>query len=336
MHDLAEITTCLPTQNILDVADVTEPITAPIFEGPPDVIQGLLPRAGELVIAGATDVGKSLVALEICSALTSDRPLWGELEPTRKANKILYVLGEHYNNVIKRLWRVTGLPMSDKVLLLGPERLGYDKWLVMQGRPNLKAIDKFKHWVEGTDLIVFDPLASFITGIDSENDNIQMRLVLDTMSLIAQSTGASCLVLAHQGKPMIDKSGKEYNRKSYAIRGTSAIEDAATNIFYMSKAEGESDAAQKVTDGRILALTRRKYKGLAPAEYRLLRDSQTLCHTLLGNRPFAEVIKMDRLGKLAKLQYALPNLSPHDAIIAVAAIQGCSETTIRRDLGLVK
>lgn len=316
--------------------DIAEPITAPIVPGPPDLIPGLLPTRGQLVIAGVTDVGKTLVALEICSSLVTGNPLWGHLQPTRKVSKIVYVLGEHYNDVLKRLWRKTELPMSSEVWLLGPEALGADKWLVAQGKQSLVSIQKFRRWMDGADLVVFDPFSAFVTGVDAENDNLQMRLVLDSMSLIAQSAGASCLVLAHQGKPSLDHTtGKERHRKSYAIRGASAIEDAATNIFYMGRAEGDSEAAQKATDQKIIELTRRKYKGEAPERYRLIRDSNTLCHTLLGNRPFVEVQKIAAQAKVAKYQAAFPDLPFTDCIKAVAVLQDVSETTIRRYLGLV-
>lgn len=307
-------------------------ITDPVKEGPPDLIPGLVPRRGQLVIAGETDIGKSLVALEICSTLTTGQPLWGELYATEQAKRIVYILGEHYSEVIQRLWAVTNLPMTDEVWLLGPDQLKYDKWLVAQGKPNPVAIQKLIAWCEGADLIVFDPLAAFVTGVDAENDNVQMRLVLDTMSLISQAVGASCLILAHQGKPMMDKFGAEHNRKSYAIRGASAVEDAATNIFYMGKAEGTSAAASESRDSKILTMRRRKYKGQAPEEYRLIRNKNTLVHSLLGNRPYIEVRKMEVQGKLARLQTAHPNMKNADAIKILAAVEGLSDDTIRRYL----
>lgn len=307
-------------------------INAPIEAGPADIIPGLLPRRGQLVIAGETEVGKSLVSLEIVSALVTGVPLWGELQPTLRAKKVLYVLGEHYPEVIQRLVLKTQLEMSDEVYLLGPEQLQYDKWLVAGGKPNLQAIAKFKKWGEGCDLIVFDPFSAFVSGVDVENDNITMRLVLDTMSLIAQSSGASCIVLAHKGKPMMDGQGKEHARKSYGIRGASAIEDAATNIFYMERAEGE--VAQKAADGQIFDMRMRKFKGESPANYRLLRNPGTLTHTLLGNRAFSEVQKIAAQGDVARLQAYRPELSFREAARFVAAIRGVSEVTIKRHLGI--
>ena len=307
-------------------------IIAPVMEGPPDIIPGFLPRKGQLVLAGETNVGKSLVALEIVSALVTGGQLWGELPPTVQSKKVLYILGEHYNEVIQRLWQHTRLPMTDQVWLLGPEQLGYDKWLVAQGKPNPMAIAKLTTWAEGADLIIFDPLAAFVTGIDAENDNVQMRLVLDTMSLISQQVGASCIVLAHQGKPMIDRDGKEHSKKSYAIRGASAVEDAATNIFYMNKAEGTSAAAAETKEHKIFTIRCRKYKGDAPEEYKLMRNPHNLTHTLLGSRPFSEVKRIETQGKIARLMNAYPDLKIGDIIKTIAVTEDISERTIRRYL----
>lgn len=316
--------------------DVAIRITDPVTDGPPDIIPGLLPRQGQLVIAGETNVGKSLVALEIISSLTTGTPLWGELHPTMQAKKVLYVLGEHYDAVIQRLWQKTQLPLGDKVFLLGPEALGYDKWLVGAGKPNLLALEKFKKWTDGCDLVVFDPLSAFLTGAENaENDNLVMRLVLDSMSTVCQANGAACLVLAHQGKPMMDPKGQEHARKSYAIRGGSSVEDAATNIFYMGAAE--KSPSTQVAKGSIFDLRLRKYKGEAPANYRLLRDPATLTHTLLGEgTPYADVIKYELNAKVARLQAAMPDFNYRTAVRVVAACEGKPEETVKRWLGVAK
>lgn len=318
----------VPPTPIPSIEEIGVPIVAPVKDGPPDVIPGLLPRAGQLVVAGETNVGKSLVALEICSALTTDHVLWGELVPTMKARKILYILGEHYNEVIQRLWQKTALPMSDQVWLVGPEALGYDKWLVANGKPNPIAINKLSRWAEGADLIIFDPLAAFVTGSEAENDNVQMRLVLDSMSLVAQRTGAASLILAHQGKPQMDRMGKEQSRKTYAIRGASAIEDAATNIFYMDRGASGVEKHQE----EVFSLRRRKYKGDAPEEYRLARHPDTLVHTLLGNRPNVEVQKMRTEAMVTRVRRAFPSMPMRDVVHMVCAVTQMSRSTVYNHL----
>ena len=317
---------------IPSIEDIGERLIDPIKEGPIDIIEGILPRQGQVLLAGETNVGKSLLALEICSALVTGEPLWGELKPTIQAKKILYVLGEHYNDVIKRLWAHTGLPMTDQVWLAGPEQLGYDKWLVTNGKQNPVGIEKLTKWAENTDLIVFDPLAAFASGAEIENDNAQMRLVLDSLSIVAQKTGASSLILAHMGKPSIGPQGQENSRKSYAIRGASAIEDAATNIFYFNKAEGGSAAAADTKDSKVYTLRCRKYKGVAQEEYKLMRNSATLRHTLLGSRPFVEVRKIEAQAKLSRMMMTFPDMKTADVIKIMAAMEGVSDDTIRRYL----
>lgn len=300
-------------------------ITDPVSKGPGDIIPGLLPKQGQLVIAGETNAGKSLISLEIISSLVTGNPLWGSLQPLQRVGKVLYVLGEHYNEVIQKLALKTQLPMSENVWLLGPEALGYDKWMVTNGRPNPAVVEKFKKWADKSDLIIFDPLSAFCMGVEAENDNISMRIVLDTMSLITQSVGASCIVLAHLGKPSIDTFGKEHTRTKYAIRGASAVEDAATNIFYLGRQDGQSKP--------VFELRCRKYKGEAPESYQLLRDATTLTHTLLAateNDAMAKLRKIDLTGKLNRIQAAKPDFTYRTAVELLAALEDVPVTTMTR------
>lgn len=318
------------------VPSLEELATRLLDEIPPgaeELIPGLIPKGQEVVIAGQTNIGKSLTALELVSALITGQPLWGAIKPTSLIKKVLYVLGEHHIEVIQKLHRKTELPMTDQVYILGPQELGFDKWLVSQGRPNTLAVDKFKHWAEGCDFIVFDPLSAFCTGVDTENDNVQMRLVLDTISLIAQSVGASYLVLAHQGKPMMDQFGREQSRKTYAIRGASAIEDASTNIFYLDRSDGPVQGVAR--DSLVLDLKCRKYKGETPPAYKLLRDPRTLTHKLLGaDSAYKEVQKMDYTAKLARIQIENPGFDFRTALRVLASVEGVPVETLKRRMGL--
>lgn len=315
-----------PSAPIPPLEEIGLGINGPVEEGPPDIIPGFLPRDGQLVLAGETNCGKSLVALETISALITGTPLWGALKPTLAAKRVLYILGEHHAGVIQRLAIHTKLQFSQHTYLVGPEQLGFDKWLIANGKPNMLAIDKFKRWAEGVDIIVWDPLGAFCTGVDTENDNIQMRLVLEMMGLISQEAGASCLVLAHQGKPMMDKFGEEHHRKSYAIRGASAIEDAATNIFYMGRATGTGSTPMS------FEMSCRKYKGISPPGYNLLRDPATLTHRLTASKDEAvdQLRKIETNAKINRLQAFNQDFSWRTAVKLVAAIEDKSEETIKR------
>ena len=119
----------------------------------------------------------------------------------------------------------------------------------------------------GSGVVFFDPLGAFASGEDVENDNAQMRAVIDAMGVI--TAPGAMVALAHMGKPTYDpKASKFIRRPSYATRGGSAIEDAVTDCFYFAH------------EGATFRLLQRKYKGDAPSHYLLSRDEETLRHTL--------------------------------------------------------
>lgn len=270
----------------------------------------------------------TLVGLEICSSLVTGEPLWGSVIPTRKCKRILYVLGEHRNRKILELVKKTRLPMTDDVLLLGPDKLRGDKNLIVQGVPNQRVIDNFKRWVEGMDLVLFDPLSSFIAGADTENDNNQMRLLIESMNNVCMVAGASCIVLAHKGKPTLDQYGKEHRRHSYATRGASGTEDAFTNIWYLNKADSG------LQDYELL---QRKFKGDAPPRFHLRRNKETLTHTLLTDgSSYNDVLKREARDRVTNLRYDFPTMAEEMVHKVVASTMGIPLETLERRLGLKK
>lgn len=209
-------------------------IYAPLPAEPPDLIPGVLPAAGTLGIVGETNVGKSLLALEISSSLVTGQPLWGALEPTKTVNRVVYFLGEHTKRTIQELYHLTDLPKEGDIRLIGPEDLanGLGKGVVVNGAQQQKVIDWFSELAQGAGLVVFDPLAAFVQGHEAENDNTIMRTLVGSLSLVAERNGAACVVLSHMGKPRIDQNGQAHQRTSYAMRGASAQEDALTHVLY--------------------------------------------------------------------------------------------------------
>jgi hypothetical protein len=193
--------------------------------------------------------------------------LWGQLIPKDTVRQVTYIMGEHDKEYLKSQWRLLGLTAPRGFWVLPPPC----KRLVAGGDTLLGHQRLYRSWCEGSGLVVFDPLGPFASGADVENDNAQMRAVIDAMGAIAHP-GAS-VVLAHMGKPTLHPTdGTSRHRESYATRGGSAIEDAVTDCFYLEKnAEHEG-----------YTLRRRKFKGHAPSFYRLSRHPETLRHTLLS------------------------------------------------------
>lgn len=249
----------------------------------PELIPGLLPESGTAGIVGETDTGKSLIACEIGSSLLTGLPLWGSIVPTRKIEKIVYILGEHTCQTVQGLFHRTKLPHEGRFHLIGPEHLHPYKALVIGGVQQGIAVERLMRWTEGAGLIVFDPLGGFAQGLSTENDSSSMRTLIDSMSLIAQKNGAACLILAHMGKPKMDDGGNEIRRTTYAMRGSSAQEDALTHVFYLRKAV---QVKQQHSGGERFDLSIRKFKGNPSNEvYRLVRDPETKRNTLINAKP---------------------------------------------------
>ena len=242
---------------------------------PPELIEGVLLAHGATLISAEKETGKSLCALEIQSSLLTGAPLWGELKPSKTVAKTVHFLAEHTSTNLQQHYRRTKIPREGELRIFGPEHLGPNKLLVSSGSRREQAIDYYKEKARGAGLVVFDPLASFIQGESAENDNSPMRSVVDAMIEISQSTGAACLVLAHQGKPTFVE-GHKVRRTSYATRGASAAEDAATAVHYLERVEGH-----QFNHNDVYLLRPVHYKGRKASSFKLIRDAETCRQTLM-------------------------------------------------------
>jgi len=298
-----------------------DPLEAPA----PELIPGLLPAEGATYVCGPTNVGKSLIAIEIASALTTGRPLWGHVRASRRLEHVVYLLGEHAAATVHKLYHHTGLPMGPEARIIGPHLLPVPKHLVTRGEPDLKALALYREQVEGAELIIVDPLSAFISGANAENDNAAMRHLVDAFSLLGQEQGCPVLILGHFGKPTTTKEGGEHTRTTYASRGASSAEDACTTVFYLAQ------------DGANYVIRNRKYKGETPKPYVLTRNPATMAHTLLTtSRPNKEAQAIAFRGKLDKA--LTTGVDKTHAVKVLAALEGVSETTawrwLRREVQL--
>ena len=248
-------------------------IESPVTPGPPDLIPGLLPRRSALLITGETEVGKTLVGLEIAHSVITGVPLWGKVQPTGQVARVTYILGEHHEDTLRLLWHKMGLEVPARTLrLVGPRSRHA---IVARGELMRRNAATYQEWCADSELVIFDPLSAFAAGVDAENDASTMRTCINGMEDVAGACNASLVILAHMGKPRFDqREGTYKQRGSYASRGSSSIEDAVTSCFYMKEGRGEA--------GIVFRLERRKYKGDAPKIYLLKRDDTTLRQTLVG------------------------------------------------------
>lgn len=302
----------------------------PLPDNVPELIPGLLPETGVTGIVGETETGKSLVACEIASSLLTGNPLWGYIEPARTIGKVVYILGEHTCSTLQGLFHRTQLPHAGDFRIIGPEHLHPYKALVVAGIQQGAAVDRLLKWTEGAGLVVFDPIAGFVQGVNSEQDNAVMRTLIDTMSLIAQINKAACLVLSHMGKAKMDEQGVEVRRHSYATRGASAQEDAMVSVFYLRKNTIIKEKKERFD------LSIRKFKGNPSHDvFRLERDPETQRNTLMNPKVVKKSYpsKEERVALREKIQRVMANNPAYTwetASKVVGDSEGLSEMVIRR------
>lgn len=301
----------------------------------PELIPGILPEYGSMGIIGETNTGKSLLAVEMASALLTGEPLWGGITPNKTIKRVTYILGEHTCSTLQGLYHRTQLPQAGDFRLVGPEHLHPYKALVIGGVTQQIAIDRLCKLADDSQLVVFDPLSGFVQGTNAENDNAIMRTLVDAMTLVASKVGGVSLILHHAGKPRMDEQGQEIRRTIYMSRGATAVEDALTHVFYLKKSLGvKQSGAQERYD-----FTVRKFKGKPESEvYKLVRDPETVRNMLAAEKPIR------RLGptfeekntlnvKYFRIKEANPGFK-HDTIVSIiAASEGYPKKTINEWLG---
>lgn len=246
----------------------------PLPPEPAELIDGVLLTHGATGIIGQKETGKSLLSLEIQHSLLTGEPLWGAIKPNKVMKKTVHFLAEHASRLLIELYHRTKLDTKVGLKIYGPEHLGSMKLLISNGQRREEAVSFYKKLAEGAGLVVFDPIAAFIQGQSAENDNSPMRNLIDSMTEIATSTGASCLVLGHQGKPLIFQ-GRQIKRGQYATRGASATEDAMAAVHYLDKVPNA-----KVQGNAVFELRPVFYKGKRRPPFQLIRDHDTCRHTM--------------------------------------------------------
>jgi RecA-family ATPase len=86
----------------------------------------------------------------------------------------------------------------------------------------LELVEKSK-----ADVVVWDPLSSLHTK--NENDNVEIRAVLDSITAINRQTGTTSIVVHHFGKPQQDQ------KLEHRTRGASSIRDWADTLAALSR-----------------------------------------------------------------------------------------------------
>lgn len=266
---------------------------------PPGIFPGLFPDHGALLISGGKEVGKSLIALEISQSAVTGQPLWGALTPTYTVQKVVYIFAEHGGHgSLSQLWQAVGLEDPGQSIRVCDTL----RPLVNRGQVMTAARDFYCQRVEGAGLVIFDPLSAFMSGEDTENQALPTRTLINTMEYIANSTKANLLILGHFGKLHYREDIGEAVHSG--TRGSSALEHAATAVFYLSKGR-RGDTYQ------VFNLASEYFKGDALPPLRLIRPDDELQHHLDISKGNPQLSRTRRIagrkgGKMGRNQWTGP------------------------------
>ncbi|WP_420559723.1 AAA family ATPase [Tepidicaulis sp.] len=209
------------------------------------LIKDVLPRESLICIFGQRGKGKTFLALDwACSIATGNdwlgHPIGHPISPEKpRSNRIAYVLAERPDGLLRRIhgWIMHSYDIEhdkDAQSSKEMERLVQDKgkelFDIGEGRfffaeiPHRideseeldKLCRKLKE-IEPIDLIVLDPMISFMDG--NENEARDMQRLVEGLREISSTFHCSVLVVHHEGK------------KANGARGSSALEAGMDTIL---------------------------------------------------------------------------------------------------------
>ena len=248
-----------PPSNFLSAEDL---LTTKYEHKTPIIARGIMPDNSHIIVSGETGVGKSLLRQELALHLAMGWE-WLDFEiPTaRKVAVFQYENSDQMEQTrLKRMCHGLGIERLPK---------GGLTYINRKNRINLtlkKDREKLLNLVEESQaqVIIYDCLSNLHSS--KENDNIQMRDVLDSLSEINAILGTSCIVIHHFGKP-----GEHVQASAYRTRGASSILDWAVTAMAFTVKPHES---------RILRLLEfnKVRDGAVPKSLLLERDENFILH----------------------------------------------------------
>ena len=218
---------------------------------------GVLPAGCNLIIAGESGDGKSMLRLEMGLYIALGRDIWG-LKISRVWTVLIIQFENHEHLEQVRLKRmVRGLQIDC------PKNLIFSSPLVRfnlgEKRDRVRLIDTIKK--AGAEVVIYDPLSSLHQ--ENENDNAKMRWIMDNLTEINRRTQTTAIVVHHYGKP-----GKEDAGGQYRTRGASSIKDWADTLLGFSRQKSHDQILRKLEFLKVR-------NGPEPKPLILARDKET-------------------------------------------------------------
>lgn len=192
----------------------------------PWVVKGLgIAPGAPAMLAGYGGKGKSWLAQTIALSVASGRDIGGHL-PVKKGRVVHldYEQGKRETSArYQRLARGLDIGPSD---LEGNLKTYIHPQLMMNDSRSEETLIRL---CDGFDLCIVDSLSASTSGLD-ENKS-EMRAPIDVMSRVSERLQCSFLILHHIRKPGSDDKEFSWEDLEYAIRGSSAIQNACGSIW---------------------------------------------------------------------------------------------------------
>ena len=202
-----------------------------------------LPRGMITILAGHAGQGKTTLALWLASHVSN-----GDLMPGGKPGNVYYFTTENDESIVlrprleamdARLDRVMVMRSDARQLTLTDPRL-FEMHKIFDGKP---------------DLIVFDPVQSYVGKKLDMNRTDDVRFMMDNLNKLLHATNAAVVLICHTKKAPMGFNG----RPCELINGSSDFVNAARSVCFLGRDPARPDvcvvAQEKNSLGPSLAFT---------------------------------------------------------------------------------
>lgn len=211
-----------PKSNFIDAHSLLAMVSSnhmPIIRG------GILSHGGQLLIAGASGVGKSMIRLELAIHLSMGWD-WLKYEIPQPRKVAIF---QYENTPQEEKYRFKKMLEGLKIENFN----GSIRWMDRGLRPNLSKVgdrEKLAGWVKesGAEVIIYDCLTNIHAA--NENDNVKMREVLDILTDINVHCNTTAILIHHFGKDQA-LEGQPQRQIISRIRGASSLTDWASTVM---------------------------------------------------------------------------------------------------------
>ena len=197
-----------------------------------------LPRGMITILAGHAGQGKTTLALWLASHVSN-----GDLMPGGKPGNVYYFTTENDESIVlrprleamdARLDRVMVMRSDARQLTLTDPRL-FEMHKIFDGKP---------------DLIVFDPVQSYVGKKLDMNRTDDVRFMMDNLNKLLHATNAAVVLICHTKKAQTGFNG----RPCELINGSSDFVNAARSVCFLGRDPARPDVCVVAQEKNALGL----------------------------------------------------------------------------------